>query len=200
MRRLRIRLSTAVIGLLAMPALAQSPNFGVQAILSTPSAGLQDRASSGGYGGALTFDWPLAGGHVLRPRIDYVEYRDKATTTTSISSSSSTTIHSLYSVKSTGFGLDYLFYPSGEPKGWHVDVGVEEMRYAIKVSGTVTFSSVTTSTTAFTGPDTSSSKLGYGLGTGYDFARHWSLGLRFTSTKIGSLKFDAFNTSIGYRF
>ncbi|WP_257304724.1 porin family protein [Geothrix campi] len=200
MRKYSNLLAIAIFGLYGLSGQAQDFHFGVQAALSSPTGDLKDMAGSGAIGGSLLLDWSLAGGHILRPRLDYTHYPDKSLTTTSLTSSTSTTIHATYSITSSGFGLDYLFYPSGKQEGWHLDLGIEEMRYSIKVRGTSTLSSITSSTTDFSGPDTTKSQLGYGLGIGYDFNQHWSMGMRFNSAKVESMKLDSFNTSIGYRF
>lgn len=137
---------------------------------------------------------------VVRPRLDYVQYKNRTSTSQVLTSSSATTTVSDNSIKYTGYGVDYLYYPVAYKQGFHLDIGVEEMSFANSPKGTITVDAITSNTTPFSGPTLTKSKLGFSLGAGYDFTQHWLAGLRYTSTRIDSDDFSSFSLSLGYRF
>jgi opacity protein-like surface antigen len=196
------RLALSLTLLAAGAAHGQSPRFGLQGTLSIPSADLKSVTSSGGYGAALTLDLLLSGGHVLRPRFDYIYYREK-TTTDSFSLGSITYRYTdKYSINSAGLGLDYAYYVAGRPEGFYLVAGVHQSRYEIKD----TYSASVTGQPTITDEnrDKSKSKLGYALGAGYDFNRNWGAQLRLTSVDLADASekssFNAYNFGVTYRF
>ncbi len=154
--------------------------------------------SSGGYGAALTVDIPLSGGHVLRPRFDYIYYREKNTDDAYSFGSIAYHYTDKYSVNSAGLGLDYAYYTAGKPEGFYFLVGIHQSRYEIKD----TYSESITGEPTFTDQHRAKSKnkLGYAVGFGYDFNRHWGSQLRLTSVDLsdGSEKtsYNAYNFGI----
>lgn len=181
---------------------AQGARFGLQGTVSIPSADLKSITSSGGYGAALTLDIPLSGGHVLRPRFDYINYREKSQGDSFTSGQFTYSYTNKYSVNSAGLGLDYAYYTAGKPVGFYILVGIQQSRYEIKDTYTEFITGQPTFT--YEHRDKSKSKLGYAVGFGFDFNRQWGSQLRLTNVDLsdGSEKssFNAYNLGITYKF
>jgi opacity protein-like surface antigen len=196
------RLALSLVLLAAGAAHGQSPRFGLQGTLSVPSADLKTVTSSGGYGVALTLDILLSGGHVLRPRFDYIYYREKTTVDAFSFGSITYRTTDKYSINSAGLGLDYAYYTAGRPEGFYLLAGIHESRYEVKD----TFSQSITGQPTITDQnrDKTKNKLGYAVGLGYDFNRAWGAQLRLTSVDLadGSDKtsFNAYNFGVTYKF
>lgn len=158
----RFALGALVAASLAMPATAQDLRFGVQAHASLPMGDLKDAVDSkAGIGVGLHLTVDFGQGHVLRPRLDYVAFPDAT----------------VYSVKNRvndlSLGADYLYMIEGRT-GCYVLGGLSANRWKFDAEvGGLSFS-------------TSTTKLGYALGTGYAFNENVSLELRFTATKFDS--------------
>jgi hypothetical protein len=201
MRKFLISSAALVLSAQGIQAQSQDLRFGVQLLLSSPSSDLRKVSNKESLGGALTLDWQVSEGHVLRPRVEFISYPEKTSTysyswgLTTYSGSSSS------SAESVGVGLDYVYYFAGKPQGWHLDGGVENLRYKFSGSATDTILGPAGGPTTFTGQaDAARTKLGFALGVGYDFNRAWGVGLRFTSVSIENARFEAYNFGASYRF
>ena len=197
-------LITATLLATAGQAHSEDPRFGVEVLLGFPSADLKRVTEKEGLGMAFTLDWPSAGPHVLRPRLEFLFYPEE----TSTSSFTLNTPNGPFqysdvvkrSVDHAGLGLDYLFYPAGRSAGWHLDAGAVLLRYTFKGRVTETASGGGSSYTETFSADETRTRGGFMLGFGYDFARNWRAGLRFTSTEIENTRLNAYTLSVGYRF
>lgn len=181
MRLFRVVLSTLLLS--SGGLFAQDLKYGVQVHLSSPTGDLKDAVDSKpgiGLGGHMTVDFGQ--GHVLRPRLDYVAFPD-ATVFDGVKNQ----------VSELSLGADYLFRIE-EIQGLYVLGGLSANRWKFdsEVVGLGSFS-------------TSSTKLGYALGTGFSFNENVSAEVRFAVTKFNSRTVsnqnaNALQVAVLYRF
>ena len=190
------RLITALTLLLATsisPLAGQEVRYGLQGTLSSPTGDLKDTTDHLGFGAGLFADFSLGGGHVIRPRFDYVYYPEKSESFRE----SGFNAEVKWSVNSAALGADYLYYVEGRPQGFHVLVGLGAMHYEIRAKSSTSFGGTSYSDVF---RDKTETKLSYALGFGYDFSKNWGFNLRYTSLKIEDVNLSAFNAGLTYRF
>lgn len=181
MRVSRLVLSTLLLSASAL--FAQDLKYGVQVHISSPTGDLREAVDSKpgiGLGAHMTVDFGQ--GHVLRPRLDYVAFPD-ATVFDGVKNQ----------VNELSLGADYLFKIQ-EVEGLYLLGGLSANRWKFdsEVVGHGTFS-------------TSSTKLGFALGTGFSFNDNVSAEVRFTVTKFDSRTVsgqnaNALQAAVLYRF
>lgn len=81
-------------------------------------------------------EFPLNGGHVLTPRLDWGQIPGK---TESWYGPSGDGYSLTTDFKHVDLGLDYQYYPSGRPQGFNLLVGLSSQRWTIEAEGTETY-------------------------------------------------------------
>lgn len=194
----------ATIFLCASGLSAQTNDFryGVEAVLNTPSSALRDLSSRSGLGAACTLDWEISNGRVLRSRVGFNASPEKSSSSFVLFDLGTIISHSSSSAKSSEISVNYMYYPSGQAHGWHLDGGIAVMRYHIKFNNQQTVSYNNPPGYILLGGEINKTKTkpGIALGVGYDFNRNFGLGTRFTSVEIDGGRFNAYSVGIGYRF
>jgi hypothetical protein len=210
MFRFRSYLIATGFFLLAGQAHTEDLRLGVEALVSSPSADLKKVTNKEGLGVAFTLDWHLSGSHVLRPRLEFLFYPQQTVASTyGLPSIPEAPVYyssvSKRSMDQAGIGIDYLYYLSGRPVGWHLHAGAVLLRYTAKVQITETITGGGgnpggTPHTETLSADQNRTRGAFTLGLGYDFDRSWRTSLRFTSAAIEDRRFNAYTLGIGYRF
>ncbi len=158
---------------------AQEVRFGLQANGNAPLGDLKDAVDSKpglGIGAHLT--WNLGGGHVIRPRVDYLFFPENsayAAADYGVSASGK------YKVNDLSGGVDYLYFLEGKDEGFYLTAGLSVNRWKVDYDYTVRIGNVTSSASA---SDTTT-KGGFAVGAGWNFNRSFGAEVRFTSTKFG---------------
>ncbi|MBI4912029.1 MAG: outer membrane beta-barrel protein [Acidobacteria bacterium] len=204
MSSLKFSVIPAIFLLAAAQAPAADLRFGVEVLASTPSADLRRIDSREGLGAGLTLDWPIAGPHALRTRIEYISHPKQGFAYEASHWTPNGPIVFIQtgdlSIEQFGWGLDYLYYPAGRPEGWHLDAGFQLFRYTASVKATEVFFIAGTPRSEAYSKDESRNRVGCMVGFGYDFGRSWRAGLRFTSAQVEETRLNAYTAVVGYRF
>lgn len=162
---LGMTLALALAALLASPARAEAPRFGLQIHANGALGDLKDAAGTtpgAGAGVHLTFD--LGGGHLLRPCLDAVFYAEH------------TYKNVAYKARDLSLYLDYQYFPGGRTTGFYLTAGLGLHHWSVDS----TFPTIPpypggTGTRTSTDP-------GYAAGLGFNGNRTLGAELRFVGT------------------
>ncbi len=179
-----LSLTALALGSLGLQA-QEGPRFGLQATLSLPQGDLKDAVDSKmgyGVGAHVTFD--LAGGHMIRPRLDATWY-PKYTVSDPFGSASLT-----YS--NIALGADYLYFVEGKPQGLYFTGGLSAVQW--KGEATVTVLGISGSDSQTT------TKLGLAAGLGYQFNKTVGAELRYQTSKVWDGNADSLQAGVTFRF
>ncbi len=174
---------TSILALaLAAGSFASAADFGLQLNVGIPQNDWKTSVGSGtGLGLGVFLDVPVKGGHVLRPRLDYITFPEQTE-----SDYPYPDLHHTWSTRS--LGVDYLFYPAGERKGIYLAAGLAARQFHVSADSG--------------GPSDSwdTTRLGISLGAGYALNTTWELNLRYTQTKIQESTLGEIDLGVAYRF
>ncbi len=160
------------------PLGAQDVRFGLQLHGNLPMGDLKVATDSKpGIGGGAHMTIDLGDGHMLRPRLDYVVYPENSSFADLSLGASATGKNK---VSDASLGMDYVYDFGGKEGGFYLTAGLAwhrwkaEYDYSVKV-GAVTLSGTSNST---------SSKVGFAAGAGFNFNPSFGVEARYVATKF----------------
>jgi len=180
---MRLRYLLPALALVAAPAFAQDAHFGLQGGISMPQSDAKDFVDSKmGYGLGIHVAFDLKGGHMVRPRLDYV------TTSGSIIAGVDT------KVVTTTLGVDYNYYISGKAtEGFYLIAGLGFSKTKLEISAP-----------GYGSADDDKTALAMAFGCGYQFTPMVGADLRYTTTEPSDngvkFKNEAINIGVTFRF
>lgn len=182
-----LRALTLIAAALVAPALCaqEGPRFGLQAGLNIPQSDLKDAVDSklgfniGAHG---TFD--LRGGHMIRPRLDYIWFPEYSANAGGASANAK--------FSSLSLGADYLYFVEGKPQGFYVTAGAAAMQWKMEVSASFLGYSASASETT--------TKLGLAAGVGYQFNKTVGAEVRYLKSKAWEGDLDMIQAGATFRF
>ncbi len=184
---MKLRTFALVAAALAAPALVaqEGPRFGLQAGLSLPQGDLKDAVDSKmGFSGGAHMTVGFAGGHMLRPRVDYVWFPEYSVSMPGASASTK--------ISGLSAGADYLYFVEGKPQGFYLTGGLALVQWKTEVSGSFLGYSVSASDTT--------TKLGIAVGAGYQFNRTVGAEVRYQTSKAEDITLDTLQLGLTFRF
>ena len=183
--------------LLALPALAQSSTqMGIQASFLRPQSDILRSAVDDktgldvGVHGALDF----GGGHLLRPRLDYLHFPTRTDTY-------SGGITSDYKLNGLSLGVDYLYHLERATRGFYVLAGLAVTRWKIETDDVsiITFPPNPPVVTR-TPVNETSTKAGFAFGAGYQFTPRFGIEGRYQVGRIFNSDANLFQAGATFRF
>jgi len=177
-----------VLALVAAPSFAQEAHFGAQVGVSFPQGDLKDTDTMGnklGYTAGINLGLEFQGGHVLRPRMDYTQY--KRTDTAIFAEPIDLKITTLFC------GADYSYFVGGKAdQGFYLLAGLGYTNTKTAVSGSTYNSSQ------------SKGAFAYAVGAGFQFTPMIGAEVRYNSSRPvfygETIKIDAVSAAITLRF
>lgn len=172
---------------LAAPALSaqEGPRFGLQVGVNLPQSDLKDAVDSkAGFnvGAQVTFN--PAGGHMIRPRLDYTWFPEYSVSDPSASAS--------MKLSHVALGADYLYFVDGKPQGFYITGGISAVQWKMEVSATYLGLSASDSETT--------TKLGLAAGVGYQFNRTVGAEVRYLKSRAWEADMDLIQVGATFRF
>lgn len=160
--------------LLALPLAAQDvhrPTYGLSVQFNAPLGDLkEDTDQSPGLGASVLAQWNLAQGHALRSRVDVNVFN------VSQYEPSNSNYRESRSLSAVGFGVDYLYYLNGKPKGLYFTGGAGITRWDLTYT---TSDKVGTTYTSSYDRNRNTTSLSLAAGLGWQFTRIIGLEARF---------------------
>ncbi|MBK8726165.1 MAG: porin family protein [Holophagaceae bacterium] len=175
---------------------AQDVRFGVQASGNAPLGDLKDAVDSKpGLGAGAHLTWNLGGGHVIRPRFDYLFFPENGAYA---ADGYGVSANGKYKVSDLSVGVDYLYFLEGKDEGLYLTAGLGLHRWTVDYDYTVRIGNVTSSGSE----SDSTNKAGFAVGAGYNFNRSFGAEVRFTTTKFGKNEgsANALQAGVTFRF
>ena len=158
---------------------AQEVRYGVQVQWNIPMDDLKTFVDNrAGFGGGVHMTSDFGGGHVLRPRLDYVVYPENVNFLQPIfgANASGKAKASFFSA-----GLEYLYNFSGKADyGFYVSAGIAWHRWKANYDYVVK----TGIGTVYNDATFTSDKAGWSGGLGYNFNRNIGLEVRYVATQF----------------
>lgn len=171
--------SIGVLAIVAAPfAQGADLKFGLQGTLSVPLEDLKTATDSGlGLGAGVFMDIRFLSNHVIRPRIDYIQYPSKSYGDESRKWSS------------RNIGFDYLYFTQPQFTGPYLAAGLSSRAYEVKIDSNGRSDSGT------------NTNIGLNLGAGYVFSRHLEANVRYTMTSMdGGIHMASLDLGAAYTF
>lgn len=163
-----------------VPAQAQVRAFGLQAHLAIPSGKAADDMhldGKTGFGFGVTFPVDFGGGHVFRPKVDYMAFSRETMGITS----KSDTISVL---------ADYNFHFSGRRQGAYLIAGLGYNSTRREISGTVYGIKASV--------DTTTNGLAYNFGLGFAFSPKMALEAKYMGAELPDFKYNGYTVDTSY--
>jgi hypothetical protein len=133
------RLAIAIAMAAGATLTAQDVRFGLQVHGNVPLGDLKDAVDSKpGFGGGAHLAWNLGGGHMLRPRIDYIFFPENSSY---VASGYGVSASGKYKLDDLSGGVDYLYFLDGKDDGFYLTVGASWNRWKVDYKYTVTVGS-----------------------------------------------------------
>lgn len=167
--------------LIAWPVIAQAPTrMGIQASLLKPQSDIFRSAVDDkmGLDVGIHVATELGGGHILRPRFDYLHFPTRTDTYTA-------GVTSDYKLNGLSLGVDYLYHLQKTPQGFYLLAGLALNRWKIESEDiSITIIPPSGPVVARTPMNETSTKLAVSIGAGYQFTSRFGLEGRYQAGRI----------------
>jgi hypothetical protein len=179
-------------------------HFGLQIGASFSGSDLKSETGSGAAPAfGLNLRYQISGGHLLGLQVDRIQFSDH--TQEHADPFGYRYIHT-FGFHRSGLGLDYMYFPSGQPTGFYVDIGASYQKWAIHETDTVigfVGSGLPYGVTYQTDTSSSPSTTAPALALGYMWTFHVGTELRYSQSNLSGsapLKTQLFTLAFQYTF
>jgi len=177
-----------LLGLCALPALAEGPGFGAQVGLVGPQGDLKDGVDSKvGYTAGIHICFDLGKDWRLRPRLDYLAFPERKQTYSYYDPYLDVTTQGSSSSKITGWsiGLDGQYFLAEKHQGLFLLGGIGLISWKSEGSGTIAMVGPGGTVSDSMSESQTWTKACFVAGAGYQFNRRVALEGRYVISKIG---------------